>query len=113
MGDKKGTETEREDLRDGEGPPDSVQSLPAGQEEGHRQQYAQLPHHGDQHGQEAVAQGLKHGAADDAEAGEGEADGDDPQGGDTDGQQVAMNRSMSTSGKNWKTSSPTVMMHTA
>ena len=65
-----------------------MQSLPAGQEEGHRQQYAQLPHHGDQHGQKAVAQGLKHGAADDTEAGEGEADGDDPQSGHADGQQV-------------------------
>ena len=65
---------EGHDLRDGEGPPHQLQPSGPGQQPRHRQQYHHLTAHGDDQAVHRIADGLEHGAGDDAEACQQEGD---------------------------------------
>ena len=82
------TEGQRGQLRDRKGPPDGGDAAAEGQKERRGQEDQELTDNRDHHAQQAIAQGLEGGGADDAEAREDKTQADDAQGGHTDGQHV-------------------------
>ena len=80
------THQDTDNLSDEEGPPDIVDVAGPGQQPGCRQQHKQLTAHRHDEAEQAVAQGLEHGAQHDAGACQQKVQADDPHGRDADGQ---------------------------
>ena len=81
-------EDQAEHLRDGEGVPDGIQPDLVRQNVRYRQQHGKLTRDGHDHAEDAVAERLKDGGADDGKACEHKAEADGPKGGDANAEHL-------------------------